>query len=169
MNNREIPKKNYYIVLVVSIVVIALTLYVRVLYLNYVNNKVENGVFYNKAINQINTDDFSFAVGEANEAIMYVSYTGSKEIKKMEKRLYKELENKNLLDKIIYWDVTNLLDNNEYIPILANNFPNVELDINKAPMLIYIVDGKAVDVIDSSSELINYESLNELVNKYGIM
>ena len=169
MNNREIPKKNYYIVLVVSIVVIALTLYVRVLYLNYVNNKVENGVFYNKAINQINTDDFSFAVGEANEAIMYVSYTGSKEIKKMEKRLYKELENKNLLDKIIYWDVTNLLDNNEYITILANNFPNVELDINKAPMLIYIVDGKAVDVIDSSSELINYESLNELVNKYGIM
>ena len=100
---------------------------------------------------------------------MYVSYTGNKDIKKMEKKLYKEIEDKNLLDRIIYWDVTNLLENNEYITILANNFPNVELDINKAPMLIYIVDGKAVDVIDSSSELINYESLNELVNKYGIM
>ena len=55
---REIPKKNYYIVAIVSIIVIALTLWVRVLYLNYVNNKVENGIFYNKAINQINTDDF---------------------------------------------------------------------------------------------------------------
>jgi hypothetical protein len=169
MNNREIPKKNYYIVAVVSVLVIALTLYVRVLYLNYVNNKVENGIFYNKAINQINTDDFDFALGEANEAIMYVSYTGSKDIKKMEKRLYKEIENKNLLDRIIYWDVTNLLENDKYIAILAEKFPNIELDINKAPMLIYIVDGKAVDVIDSSNKLIDYETLNELVNKYGIM
>ena len=166
---REIPKKNYYIVAIVSIIVIALTLWVRVLYLNYVNNKVENGIFYNKAINQINTDDFDFALGEANEAIMYVSYTGNKDIKKMEKKLYKEIEDKNLLDRIIYWDVTNLLENNEYITILANKFPNIELDINKAPMLIYIVDGKAVDVIDSSNKLIDYETLNELVNKYGII
>ena len=166
---REIPKKNYYIVAIVSIIVIALTLWVRVLYLNYVNNKVENGIFYNKAINQINTDDFDFALGEANEAIMYVSYTGNKDIKKMEKKLYKEIEDKNLLDRIIYWDVTNLLENNEYITILANKFPNIELDINKARMLIYIVDGKAVDVIDSSNKLIDYETLNELVNKYGII
>ena len=165
---REIPKKNYYIVAIVSVLVIALTLYVRVMYLNYTNNKVEEGIFYDKAINQINKEDFDFAMGEANEAIMYVSYTDAKDVKKMEKRLYKEIESKNLLDKIIYLDITNMLENDEYITFLGNKFPNISIDIHKAPMLIYIVDGKAVEVIDSSKKMIDYETFNELVNKYGI-
>ena len=167
MFERKIPKKNYFIVFGVSIVVIVLSLYVRTIYLRYESSKLESGIFHNRAINQINTSDFDFAMVETNEAIMYVSYTGDKKIDRMENRLYKEMENKNLIDKVIYWNVTDL-KNNEYIGMLRNKFPNVAIDINEAPILIYIRDGQAIAAKDSSNGLIGYRTLQEIINKYGI-
>lgn len=167
IEDRKIPKKNYYIVFGVSILVIVLSLYVRALILRYENNRLEVGIFHNRAINQINTPDFDFATVEANEAIMYVSFTGNKQIDRMENRLFKEIENKNLMDKIIYWNVTDL-KNNEYISMLRNKYPNVAIDINKAPLLIYIKDGQAVVAKDSSNGLIGYRTLQEIISKYGI-
>ena len=165
--DRKIPKKNYYIVFGVSILVIALSLCFRNLYLKYDNSKIERGIFNNKVINQINTQDFDYAMLEANEAIMYVGYTGSKKIDRMENRLFKEMENKNLIDKVIYWNVTDL-KNKEYIGMLRNKYPNVALDINEAPLLIYIKNGEALVSKDSSSGMISYRTLEEIIDKYGI-
>ena len=93
---RKIPKKNYYIVLIVSILVVILTFYVRNYYLTYQSGKTNDSIFYDKSINQINTDDMDFALAESNEIILYISYTGDKSIKSMEKKLYREIEKKNL-------------------------------------------------------------------------
>ena len=53
---REVPIKNYYIVLLVSILVIIAVLYIRSFYLSYQASKINNSVFYDKSINQMNTD-----------------------------------------------------------------------------------------------------------------
>ena len=37
----------------------------------------------------MNTSDFDYALNGVSEAILYVSYTGNKDIYNMEKRLYK--------------------------------------------------------------------------------
>jgi hypothetical protein len=166
--DRKIPKKNYYIVFGVSLLVIVFSLYFRAIYLKYTNNKLESGIFYNKVINQINTQDFNFAMVETSSAIMYVSYTGDRKIDKMENRLFKEIENKNLTDKIIYWNVTDLMENKEFIGMLRNKFPNVALDINEAPLLIYIENGDALVAKDSKNGMINYKTFQDMVNKYGI-
>ena len=165
--DRKIPKKNYYIVFGVSILVIALSLYIRNIYLKYDNSKLESGIFYNRIINQINTQDFDFAMLEANEAILYVSYTGDKRIDKMENRLFKLMERNNLIDEVIYWNVTDL-KNKEYLGMLRNKYPNIAIDINEAPLLIYIKDGQAISARDSSNGLISYRTLQEMINKYGI-
>lgn len=164
---KKIPRKNYYIVFGVSLLVIALALYVRNIYLIYDSNRIDNGIFYNKVINQINTQDFDYAMLEANEAIIYVSYTGDSRIARMENRLFKEMENKNLVDKVIYWDVTDL-KNKEYIGMLRNKYPNVAIDINEAPLLIYIKDGQALVSKDSSKTMISYKTLQDIINKYEI-
>ena len=164
---RKIPKKNYYIVFGVSILVIVLSLYVRTIYLKYDSSKIEVGIFHNKAINQINTQDFNYAMLEANEAILYVGYTGDKKIDRMENRLFKEMESRNLVDRVIYWNVTDL-KNKEYIGMLRNKYPNVALDINEAPLLIYIKDGEALVSKDSSNGMISYRPLQEIINTYGI-
>ena len=165
---REIPTKNYYIVFIVSILVVIFALYVRSFYLNYQSYKTEDGIFHDKSINQIKMEDLDYALVEATDVVLFVSYNGDKKITNMERRLYREIERKDLNDKIMYLDVSNYLDNNKYSSILRKKFSNIEIDINRAPMFIYIKDGVAIEAIDSKEELVDYKVLNGLLIKYGI-
>lgn len=165
---KEIPSKNYIIVITVTILVILLMIFIRSFYLNYKSSKLSESIFSSQTVNQIHMDDFDFAIREVTDSILYVSYTGSNEVYSMEKKLYKELENNNLLDKIIYLDVTKYTKNNKYINILKNKFPNIDNEINSAPMFIYIKDGEAVEAMSSELKMIDYKTLNRLVNKYEI-
>lgn len=167
MITKIIPSRNYYTVLLVSVLVIVVTLYVRSFYLSYKATEVNNSVFFDKTINQINTEDFNFAISETNEAILYVSYTGNDEVYNMEKRLYKEIKRKNLTDKIIYWNVTNL-KSSEYLSTLKLTFPNIDNQITSAPMLIYIKDGEAIEAMSSELKMIDYKVLDNLIAKYEI-
>ena len=164
--SKEVPMKNYVIVLIVSVLVIIITLYVRSFYLNYQSINTENSIFEGKSINQLNMDDINYAVSETNEVIMFVSYNGNRTISNMEMRLYKEIEKKNLNDIILYLNVSDKMDT--YVSTLRKQFSTCSVDIKTAPMLIYIKDGKCVEVYDSSKELISYKTFNTLLSKYGI-
>lgn len=165
---KDIPRKNYYIVIAVTILVVLLMIFVRSFYLSYKSSKLSNSIFSNKIVNQIHMDDFDFAIAEISDAILYVSYTGSNEIYTMEKRLFKEIENNNLTDKIIYLDVTKYNKNNKYIKTLRDKFPNIDNEINSAPLFIYIKDGQAVEAMSSEFRMVDYKILNKLVDKYEI-
>ena len=165
---KKISSKNYVIVLIVSVLVIALTLYVRSFYLSYELYKTNNSVFIDKSVNQMNTEDFDFALTEVSEAILYVSYTGSSELYDIEKRLYREMEKKDLISKVIYWNVTDFKGNDEYLKMLKEHFPEVKDEITTSPLLIYIKDGKAVEAMSSELKMVDYKTLNKLVDKYGI-
>ena len=108
---KEIPSKNYIIVIIVTILVVLLMIFIRSFYLNYKSSKLSESIFSSQTVNQIHMDDFDFAIREVPDSILYVSYTGSNEIYSMEKKLYKELENNNLLDKIIYLDCDVVVNN----------------------------------------------------------
>lgn len=162
-NNREIPKRNYFVVIVVSILVIVLTIYVRNFYLSYQYSKSNSSVFNDKTINQINTEDFDFALSEITEGIIYVGFNGSIKVKNMEKKLFREIERKNLNDLIIYWDITNI-DKKLIVEKLSLSNENVV-----APMLIYVKDGEIVEVVDSKEKMIDNESLEYMLTKYGII
>lgn len=161
------PTKNYYIVLVVSIVVIVVTLLARRIYLNYVQS-LNVSLFQDKSINQINTDDFDFALTEVSEAILYVSYSDDKEITNVDRKIYKVLERKSLIDKVIYWDITDLYKDGNYMSQLREKFPEVSANISIAPLIIYIKDGKAVEVLSSEYSLLNTDMLKDMIDKYGI-
>ena len=165
---KEIPSKNYIIVIIVTILVVLLMIFIRSFYLNYKSSKLSESIFSSQTVKQIHMDDFDFAIREVSDSILYVSYTGSNEIYSREKKLYKELENNNLLDKIIYLDITKYTKGNKYINILKNKFPNIDNEINSAPMFIYIKDGAAVEAMSSEIKMIDYKTLNRLVNKYEI-
>ena len=165
---KEIPSKNYIIVIIVTILVVLLMIFIRSFYLNYKSSKLSESIFSSQTVKQIHMDDFDFAIREVSDSILYVSYTGSNEIYSMEKKLYKELENNNLLDKIIYLDITKYTKGNKYINILKNKFANIHNQINSAPMFIYIKDGAAVEAMSSEIKMIDYKTLNRLVNKYEI-
>lgn len=165
-NRKNIPSRNYFIVIVVSVLVMVIVLYTRSFYLNYKASKVNESVFSNQKINQINDDDFNYALSEtSSEMILYVSYTGSSEINSIENKLFREIEKKGLADKIIYWNVT---DNKNYIETLRNRFPEIKDQINNAPLFIYIKDGKGIEAMSSELKNVDYKVFNKLVSKYNI-
>lgn len=164
---RKKPAKNYCIVLIVSVLVIVVTLLLRSIYLSYVES-LNVSLFQDKSINQINTEDFDYALTEVSEAILYVSYSGDKEIASIDRKIYKVFERKNLTDKIIYWDITDLYNEGVYMSALRNKFPEVSDTISIAPLVIYIKDGKALDVVSSGISLIDTDMVKEMIDKYGI-
>lgn len=165
-NRKNIPSRNYFIVIVVSVLVMVVVLYTRSFYLNYKVSKVNESVFSNHKINQINDDDFNYALREtSSEMILYVSYTGSSEINSIENKLFREIEKKGLTDKIIYWNVT---DNKNYLETLRNRFPEIKDQINNAPLFIYIKDGKGIEAMSSELKNVDYKVFNKLVSKYNI-
>ena len=165
-NRKNIPSRNYFIVIVVSVLVMVIVLYTRSFYLNYKASKVNESVFSNQKINQINDDDFNYALSEtSSEMILYVSYTGSSEINSIENKLFREIEKKGLADKIIYW---NVIDNKNYIETLRNRFPEIKDQINNAPLFIYIKDGKGIEAMSSELKNVDYKVFNKLVSKYNI-
>ena len=165
---KKVSSKNYYIVLFVSLFVIVLTLYIRTLYLNYQTNKADNSVFVDKSINQINVEDIDYALDERNDVILFVSYNGDKYISSMERRLNREVKKKELNDMFFYLNISDYLDGNDYINLLRDKFPDNKDDFKKAPLLIYIRNGRSLEVIDSSNRLVSYKDLNTLLSKYGI-
>ena len=86
----------------------------------------------------------------------------------IEKRLYREMEKKDLISKVIYWNVTDFKGNDEYLKMLKEHFPEVKDEITTSPLLIYIKDGKAVEAISSELKTIDYIAFDKLVEKYEI-
>ena len=161
------PKKNYIIVLVVSIFVILLALYVRVIYLNNKDNK-DKSIFEseNSLVSTINIDDIDFVISEASDMIIYIGYNGVPEIKNMERKLYREIVRNEYTDKVVYLNVSDLVDNKKYISKLKEKFPNIKGDISDAPMMVYIKNGEAVEAVNSEFKMVDYSVLEKLFIKY---
>ena len=164
-NNRKISTRNYFIVLIVSVLTITLVLYARSFIIDY-NETVNNVSILKDNTQSINLEDIEYSIPEIKESIIYVSYTGNSEISKMEKKLYNKIKNTELKEKLIYLDITEYTNNNEYITILKNKFDPVKNEINTAPIFIYIKDGKPVGAVSSELKLIDYTALKKLIDKY---
>ena len=82
--------------------------------------------------------------------------------------MYDILEKKELLDDIIYWNVSDYGDSTDYISTLKKQFSDIKDEITNAPLLIYIKDGKAVEAMSSELKTIDYKVLNKMIEKYGI-
>ncbi len=163
----KIPKKNYLMLAVISVLTIMLVLYINGWIKTYKINKLEIGPLENN-VNQVNKNELYMSLSESNQIILYIGYNHVEEIKKFEKSLLKIIKNKNLVEYIWYYNVTDEMDNDDYLKTLRNEFPELKNDINKAPMLIYVKNGVGIEVIDSNNNLITTDDVNTLINKYGV-
>lgn len=168
--NKETPRKNYMIVLIVSILVIVFALYVRVIYLNNKDNIRDKSIFEreNSVISSINIDDLEFVVSESNNIVLYISYNGNQDIKNMERKLYRDIVRNDYVDKVLYLNVSELKDNNKYISKLKEKMPNIKGDISDAPIMVYIKEGEAIEAVNSEFKMIDFSVLEKLFEKYEI-
>lgn len=162
-----IPKKNYLLLMALTILTILLVLYANQWIKSYKFNKSNISPLVTN-ISQINKKELHLSLAESNQIILYVSYTGNNKIKRFENDLLKKIKSKNLNDYVIYYDITNELKNDEYLNILRTEFVQLKTKINKAPMLFYVKNGVAIEVADSNEELITMDEFEYLINKYKV-
>ena len=166
--DKNIPIKNYLIVLFVSILIIIVALYARAFYINYKESKSVSSYFDVKKVNKITTKDIKYTLSEYRDAILYVGYTGSYPVYSSEKKIYKELEKNNLLDILLYLDVSDLTKDSEYVNMLKTEFKDLSSDIKDVPLIIIIKDGKPIEVLNSELEKIDYKALRNIIKKNEI-
>ncbi len=164
---KVIPAKNYLILLVIAILTVLLTLYVKEWIETYRENKISISPLSGN-INEINTNELELTLNESNQIIIYVSYVNDLDVYNKERKLLKKIKSEQLSDYIIYYNVTELLDGNEYLNILKTKFNNLKNEIVKAPMFIYVKNGEAIEVINSDDEIVNDKELEHLIDKYEI-
>lgn len=166
-NNKKVTFKNYFTVIIVVILTVVLALYIRTFIVNYRENISSVSIFSNN-IQSIHINDLDFAIPETGEGIIYISYTGNVKISNMENKLYEIIESKGLKEITMYLDITDYLDDNKYLEILKNKFPNIAEEINTAPLFIYIKDGAAVEAMSSELKMADYKVYNKILEKYEI-
>lgn len=164
---RNVPTRNYIIVAVICVITIALTLYINAWAKTYKENKISVSPF-SGVVEEVNINEINVTFSEMNEVILYVGYTNDKRIYNMEERLIKYIKNHNLVDKFIYVNVTDYLSDEEYIKILKNTFEEKKEELKKAPMLIYVKNGKAEKVVNPTDGVINTYDIASLNETYQI-
>jgi len=167
MSARVVPKKNYYILVVMLIGVVILTFAITSIVNAVKNNNVSSG-YINRYVSEIAyTELDTYLVEPASNTFIYVTYTGDKNIYKLEKDLKKLVNNYELANEFIYVNVTDEMLDEDFVNEL-NDKLNITEKISKLPVILYYKDGVLTDIVDSEENLFSVADFQKLLDIYEI-
>lgn len=134
---RIVPKKNYFILLLLSLVVIVLTLFLRSF---YNNNLRPTSDIYNYA-KIIKSDQLDLYLDENPSTIIYISDKYNLDNADLEEELKQKIISLNLYDNFVYLDKSELSDK---IVLHFNDEYQTDFSLDKMPALIIINDKKVI-------------------------
>ena len=151
-NERFVPVKNYVIVVLVAIAIIALVLYGFSWHKVIKENRVSTSYLIKEKVisNEMQTiEELNDVFSEApSEYFLYISYTGSEQIYKMEKELTTLINNYNLNEKFYYLNITDIKKEDNYIDKLNKTLDLKNKKITSVPTILYFKEGKLIDIIN---------------------
>ena len=153
---REIPRKNYYILVILIITTILLTLSLVIVYKNR-EKMVSN--FY-KYSNSITNEEFDEYMLENSDLIIYISDKYDLSNESFERKFKTKLDDLNLKSKLIYIDKKELTKT--FLERLKNKY-DIILDINKLPTIFIMIDKKII-----KSVYITFESEVDSIIDYEV-
>ena len=161
-NERVIPKKNYFYLLLMFVVVVFLTFYIFDLNKKYQSRKLENS-YLNEYISKVNTSDLKNILTEpSSELFILITKTNDEKVYKLESDIKKVIKKYDLRDNFMYIDYTNKENNlSELNKILGSNIKSV-------PALIYLKNGAFVKVVDSTEDMLSSGDLEQLLDEYEV-
>lgn len=147
MKKREIPKKNYIIMVIVVAVTVCLTFYLALWY-KTIKEYYQNNSVIAEVLSEIEEESLSSYLLDNPTTLIYVASSNDQEIKSFEKKFKKYITDNNLNNEIVYFDI-NGLDNNHINNVLVN-YTSSSLEKLKnivVPNLIYFENGEIVDIL----------------------
>lgn len=156
MKKRIIPKKNYIILLLIAVFVVAICMYL-VSWYKTIDNYYKTNSVISEVLNDIDSESLSSYLLDNPNVIMYLSSSSDLEIKDFEKKLKKEIVSKQINDSIIYIDVDEI-KNSEISNILVTSYlskPLKKVSSISSPNFVAFKNGEIVDILSFSDEELN--------------
>lgn len=167
MKKKIIPR-NYLILTGLVVLVICACLAFNNIYKIYYSKNAKTSPF--EECNQLLYEDLKNATKDiGGDTFLIISYTDDYDVIENEKNIYKYLKKNNLLDNVMYLNITEYIANEDFNEELNKLLKlDTGLTINKYPALVYYRDGLATITIDSTDHLLNKGDFEQLVDMYEL-
>lgn len=159
---KEKPLKNYIVLGLLFITVIALLIYIKSWADTYKSEKYSKSYLTDK-VEEVKLSELEVSTKEMNDVLLLVTTTGDKKNYKQEERIYNYMKKENLINKFIYLDISN---EKNYTSELSKIYSNIL--VGDVPLLIYIKNGNAIKVINSDNGEIDLDLIGEIINEYEL-
>lgn len=138
---RKIPLRNYFILFLIIVVSFGVAFYFRWWYKAYEESYLSKSIMGNYLF-EINYNELDNYLVENQSAIIYVSKVGNEKIRNFEKKFINAINQNDLKNKILYLDLSNYKDDNNYTINGKDitSVPNISVFKNGKLDDIYIID-----------------------------
>lgn len=164
---KKIPTKNYVILFGIAVLIICACFAFYNVYNEVKDNNISSSPL---STHQVLYEDLTDTTVEMNaDTLLLVSYVQDEEVHNNEKEIRKMLNKKNLLDNVLYLDVTEYKDRENFIEELNKTLKlEDKLKIDKIPAIIYYKDGIPTITIDSKNHLVNVGDFEHIIDMYQL-
>jgi len=160
---RQIPKKNYIILIIILLLTVFITYYLFLWYKTYQNDKLSKPII-NEYINQINLNELETFIIENPNILIYTSVLKNKNIRDFEERFKTILKENDLKNKLVYLDITDENKNEIKDKYQINN-----ISIINTPNILTFKNGNLEDIYQINildyelEDIKNYLKQNKLI------
>ncbi len=167
--DRQIPLKNYIIVTVIFILTIGLVIFIKNWYQNY-QDYTKTIPMLKGVISEVRSNEIENYISDNPSAIVYIGVADDDDCRNLEKDLKKLIIKNHLKEKIVYYNITDVLDKTAIIKKFNDEYA-VSDKINSYPAMVIIDEGLMIAFKDKTEgkELLisDIEQLFEEYEVYG--
>lgn len=166
MKKRNIPLKNYVILLLISLGTISLVFYLRTWY-NASKEYYQNNSIMSEYLSELKSEEINSYILDNPEVVIYYASAKDTSIKSFEKEFKKLMEEYEIKDEIIYIDASK----QENVNLISglNAISDKKIDLIVVPNLIHVKDGKVNKILYSEETQINKRDVRNFLIKSEII
>lgn len=168
---REIPRKNYYLLLLLS----ALTLFVVCYLANWYQERQDamlNHSVISEVLSEVKEEELSNYLLDNPNVVVYFSAT-DEQIKSFEKELKKLILKYDLTNEVVFVNTALVAENRFYEEIVNRYFDqslkNKNINLNYLPNMIFVKEGKVKDVLITYDTEISISEVEHFFHKNGVV
>lgn len=167
MAKRNIPTKNYVILLGIIILIICACFASYNLYEYYKDSKVKTSPL---AQNVVLYDDLKNTTVEINaDTFLVISYLQDEKVHENENEIKKLLKKKNLIDNVMYLDITELKNEENFIDDINETLKlEKNLKITSFPAVVFYKEGLPAYTASSDAHLLNSGDFEHIIDMYEL-
>ena len=164
---KKIPTKNYVILFGIAVLIICACFAFYNVYKEVKDNNISSSPLSTR---QILYEDLKDTTVELDaDTFLLVSYVQDEDVHNNEKAIRKMLNKKNLLDNVLYLDVTEQKERDNFINELNYTLGlKDKLKIENIPAVIYYKEGVPTITIDSKNHLVNEGDFEHIIDMYQL-